>query len=76
VNLQQAQISAGQAVYQASQREQLGASMLNGVERDLGSFNRVTSNYLQPVYWNNGTGGAANNTTPITIPSGGGVVIQ
>jgi hypothetical protein len=76
VNLQQAQISAGQAVYQASQREQLGASMLNGVERDLGSFNRVTSNYLEPVYWNNGTGGAANNTTPMNIPSDGGVVIQ
>src|SRR6266436_6650584 len=59
VNLQQAQISAGQAVYQSSQREQLGASMLNGVERDLGSFSRVTTNYLQPVHWNNTNGGAA-----------------
>jgi len=27
--------------------------MLNGIERDLGSFSRVTANYLQPVHWNN-----------------------
>jgi hypothetical protein len=76
VNLQQAQISAGQAVYQATQREELGASMLNGVERDLGSFSRVTSNYNQPFYWNSSSGGAVNNITPMNIPSGGGVVIQ
>ncbi len=77
VNLQQAQISAGQAVYQASQREQLGASMLNGVERDLGSFNRVTANYLQPVHWNNTSGGGVTpNSASMNIPSGGGVVIQ
>jgi hypothetical protein len=76
VSLQQAQISAGQAVYQASQREQIGASMLNGMERDLGSFSRVTANYLQPVHWNNTGGGTANNATPMNIPSGGGVVIH
>jgi uncharacterized protein YoxC len=76
VNLQQAQLSAGQAVYQATQREQLGASMLNGVERDLGSFRRVTANYGQPFYWNSSSAGAANNTTHMNIPSGGGVVIQ
>jgi hypothetical protein len=74
VSLQEAQISAGQAVYQATQREQLGASMLNGIERDLGSFSRVSSNYLQPVHWNNSGGG--NNITPMNIPSGPGVVIQ
>src|SRR6266446_9769536 len=77
VNLQQAQLSAGQAVYQASQREQLGASMLNGVERDLGSFNRVTAKYLQPVHWNNTSGGSVTpNNAIMNIPSGGGVVIQ
>jgi hypothetical protein len=77
VNLQQAQISAGQAVYQATQREQLGASMLNGVERDLGSFSRVTANYLQPVHWNNTSGGSVTpNSATMNIPSGGGVVIQ
>ncbi len=76
VSLQQAQLSAGQAVYQATQREQLGASMLNGVERDLGSFSRVTADYNQPFYWNSSSGGASNNTIPMNIPSGGGVVIQ
>jgi hypothetical protein len=77
VSLQQAQLSAGQAVYQASQREQLGASMLNGVERDLGSFSRVTANYLQPVHWNNTSGGSVTpNSAIMNIPSGGGVVIQ
>jgi uncharacterized protein YoxC len=77
VSLQQAQLSAGQAVYQATQREQLGASMLNGVERDLGSFNRVTANYLQPVHWNNISGGSVTpNNATMNIPSGGGVVIQ
>ena len=77
VNLQQAQISAGQAVYQTSQREQMGASMLNGVERDLGSFSRVTANYLQPVHWNNTSGGGATpNSATMNIPSGVGVVIQ
>src|SRR5258708_8029047 len=77
VNLQQAQISAGQAVYQASQREQLGASMLNGVERDLGSFTRVTVTYLQPVHWNNtSSGGASGHITPMNIPPGRPVLIQ
>jgi hypothetical protein len=76
VSLQQAQLSAGQAVYQASQREQLGASMLNGVERDLGSFSRVTASYSQPFYWNSSSGGAANSTIHMNIPSGGGVLIQ
>jgi len=77
VSLQQAQLSAGQAVYQATQREQLGASMLNGVERDLGSFNRVTANYLQPVHWNNISGGSVTpNNATMNIPSGGWVVIQ
>jgi uncharacterized protein YoxC len=77
VSLRQAQLSAGQAVYQATQREQLGASMLNGVERDLGSFNRVTANYLQPVHWNNISGGSVTpNNATMNIPSGGGVVIQ
>jgi len=64
-------------VYQATQREQLGASMLNGVERDLGSFSRVTANYLQPLHWNNTSGGSVTpNSTIMNIPSGGGVVIQ
>src|SRR5258708_2055493 len=77
VNLQQAQISAGQAVYQASQREHVGASMMNGVEGDLGSFNRVTANYLQAVHWNNTSGGGVTpNSASMNIPSGGGVVIQ
>jgi uncharacterized protein YoxC len=77
VTLQQAQLSAGQTVYQASQREQMGASMLNGVERDLGSFSRVTANYLQPVHWNNTSGGSVTpNSAIMNIPSGGGVVIQ
>jgi chromosome segregation ATPase len=77
VSLQQAQISAGQAVYQATQREQVGAAMLNGMERDLGSFSRVTSNYLQPVQWNSMSGGGATpNSATMNIPSGAGVVIQ
>src|SRR6266403_1779384 len=75
VTLQQAQLSAGQTVYQATQREQLGASMLNGVERDPGSFSRVTANYLQPLHWNNTSGGSVTpNSTIMNIPSGGGVV--
>ena len=77
VSLQQAQISAGQAVYQATQREQMGASMLNGMERDLGSFSRVTGNYLQPVHWNTmSSGGAVPNSATMNIPAGSGVVIQ
>lgn len=76
VALQQAQITASQSIYQATQREQIGAAMLNGLEQDLGSFSRVTANYGQPFYWNNTTGGTSGTTQPMNIPSTPGVVIQ
>jgi hypothetical protein len=77
-HLQQMQLSAGQAIYQASQREQMAASLLNGVEQDLGSFARAASNYLQPVSWSNASGGGTSdgNMAPMNIPSGPGVVIR
>jgi hypothetical protein len=78
-HLQQMQLSAGQAIYLASQREQMAASLLNGVEQDLGLFARVASNYLQPVSWTNTSGGngmTGDNMAPMNIPSGPGLVIQ
>jgi hypothetical protein len=74
--LQQAQNAAAQSVYSATQREQIAASLQNGLEQDLGSFARVAPIYMQPAQWSNSSGGNTTNVAPMNIPASPGAVIQ